>query len=86
MVEEGEKILTVARGILQEAGLEGFWDEKLVSGHPAQAIVQQAEEGKYPLIMMGSRGLSGLAKLLIGSVASSVVHTLSCAAVAVVYS
>jgi nucleotide-binding universal stress UspA family protein len=86
LVEEGEKILTVARGILQEAGLGGCWEEKLVSGQPAQAIVQHAEEGGYPLILMGSRGLSGLAKLLIGSVTSNVVHTVSRAAVAVVYS
>jgi len=86
LVEEGEKILAAARGILQEAGLEGCWEEKLVSGQPAQAIVQQAEEGGYPLILMGSRGLSALAKLLIGSVTSNVVHTVSRAAVAVVYS
>lgn len=85
LVEKGENILAVSRGILQDAGLEGFWEEKLVTGHPAQAIVQQAEEGQYPLIMMGNRGLSGLAKLLIGSVTSSVVHTVTRAAVAVVY-
>jgi len=86
LVEEGEKILAVARGILQESGLEGCWEEKLVSGQPAQAIVQQAEEGGYPLILMGSRGRSALAKLLIGSVTSNVVHTVSRATVAVVYS
>lgn len=86
LVEEGEGILAASRRILQEAGLEGCWEEKLVSGHPAQAIVQQAEEGGHPLIMMGSRGLSGLAKLIIGSVTNSVVHTVSRAAVAVVYS
>ncbi len=85
LVEKGENLLAVSRGILQEAGLGGLWDEKLVSGHPAQAIVQQAEEGQYPLILMGSKGLSGLAKLLLGSVTSSVVHTTSRAAVAVVY-
>ncbi len=85
LVEKGENILTVSRGILQEAGLAGLWDEKLVTGEPAQAIVHQAEEGGYPLIMMGSRGLSGLAKMIIGSVTSSVVHTAPGAAVAVVY-
>jgi nucleotide-binding universal stress UspA family protein len=86
LVEEGENILASSRRVLQEAGLEGCWEEKLVSGEPAQAIVQQAEAGGYSLILMGSRGLSGLAKLLIGSVTNSVVHTVSRAAVAVVYS
>jgi len=85
LVEKGENILARSRDILQKAGLAGLWDEKLVSGEPAQAIVQQAEEGGYPLIMMGSRGLSGLAKLIIGSVTNSVVHTVSRTAVAVVY-
>ena len=47
--------------------------------------MQQAEEGEYPLIMMGSRGRSGLAKLLLGSVTNSVVQSASRASVAVVY-
>jgi len=85
LVEEGERILAASRLILQEGELEGFWEEKLVAGQPAQAIVQEAEAGAYPLIMMGSRGLSGLAKLLLGSVTSGVVHTASIATVAVVY-
>lgn len=85
LVEEGERILAESRFILQEAGLEGCWEEKLVTGEPAQAIVRQAEEGGYPLILMGSRGRSALASLLIGSVTSSVAHTASRAAVAVVY-
>ncbi len=86
LLAEGEAILAASRRILQEAGLEGCWEEKLVSGEPAQAIVQQAEEGGCRLIMMGSRGVSSLAKLIIGSVTNSVVHTVSRAAVAVVYS
>jgi nucleotide-binding universal stress UspA family protein len=86
LVKEGEGILAASRRLLQEAGLEGCWKEKMVSGEPAQAIVQQAQEGGYPLIMMGSRGHSALAKFLLGSVTSSVVHTASGAAVAVVYS
>jgi nucleotide-binding universal stress UspA family protein len=85
LLAEGENILAVSRRILQDAGLEGCWQEKLVSGPPAQTIVQQAKEGGYRLIMMGSKGHSALATLLIGSVTSSVVHTASGAAVAVVY-
>ncbi|MFZ5447945.1 MAG: universal stress protein [Thermodesulfobacteriota bacterium] len=85
LVEEGERILTESRRVLQEAGLEGCWEEKLVTGEPARAIVQQAEEGGYPLILMGSKGHSALATMLLGSVTSSVVHTVSRSAVAVVY-
>jgi nucleotide-binding universal stress UspA family protein len=85
LVEEGEAGLAKARAILQEAGLEGGWQEKLVTGEPAPAIVQEAEAGGYPLILMGSRGHSALAHLLIGSVTSSVVHTVTGAVVGVVY-
>jgi nucleotide-binding universal stress UspA family protein len=85
LVKQGEKVLAAARRLLQDAGLEGCWQEKLISGEPAQAIVYHAEEGGYPLIMMGSKGHSALAQLLIGSVTSTVVYTTSRTAVAVVY-
>jgi nucleotide-binding universal stress UspA family protein len=85
ILAEGVKVLAQARVILQEAGLEGCWQEKLVGGEPAQAIVHHAETGGYPLIMMGSKGHSTLAHLLVGSVTSTVVYTSSRASVAVVY-
>jgi nucleotide-binding universal stress UspA family protein len=85
LVKQGEKVLAAARALLQDAGLEGCWQEKLISGEPAQAIVYHAEEGGYPLIMMGSKGHSTLAHLLIGSVTSTVVYTTFRNAVAVVY-
>jgi nucleotide-binding universal stress UspA family protein len=85
LVKEGENILAGVRDILQNAGLEGCWQAKLVSGPPAQAIVQHAEEGGYPLVMMGSKGHSALASLILGSVTNSVVHNISRTSVAVVY-
>jgi nucleotide-binding universal stress UspA family protein len=85
LVQEGEAYLAEARKILQEAGLEGCWREKLIPGQPAPAILQEAEDGGYPLILMGSQGHSALANLLVGSVTSSVVHTVTGAAVGVVY-
>jgi nucleotide-binding universal stress UspA family protein len=85
LLAAGEKVLAVARALLLDAGLEGCCQEKLVSGEPAQTIVHYAESGGYPLIMMGSKGHSTLAHLLVGSVTSTVVYTSSRAAVAVVY-
>ncbi len=85
LVEEGERILAGARGILEEADLAGCWEEKLLLGEPAPTIAQVAHEGGHRLIMMGSRGLSRFASLILGSVTSSVVHMVSRAAVAVVY-
>lgn len=85
LIREGENALAAARAILQDAGLEGSWEEKLVSGHPAQTIVQEAEAGDYALIMMGSKGLSALKRILIGSVTSYVLHRIRRRAVSVVY-
>ncbi len=85
LVRDGEQALDAARGILQEAGLEGLWEEKLVSGHPARTIAQETEAGNYALVMMGSRGHSVLEKIFLGSVTSYVVHRVTRPAVAVVY-
>ena len=84
LVRGGEQALAAARGILQDAGLEGLWEEKLVSGHPARTVVQEAETGDYALIMMGSKG-HGLKEIILGSVTSYVVRRLTRPAVSVVY-
>jgi nucleotide-binding universal stress UspA family protein len=85
LVKGGDEALAAARVILQEAGLEGLWEEKLVSGHPARTIVQEAEAGDYALVMMGNQGHNALEKIFLGSVSSYVVHRLTHPAVSVVY-
>ncbi len=86
LVQGGEEALAAAGAILQEAGLTGLWEEKLVNGHPARTIAQEAEAGNYRLIMMGSKGHSALERIFLGSVTSYVVHRVTRPAVAVVYS
>jgi nucleotide-binding universal stress UspA family protein len=43
-------------------------------GDPARTIVDEAERGNYDLIAMGTHGRTGLAHLLLGSVAEKVVR------------
>ncbi len=43
-------------------------------GHPAETIARTAEEGGYDMIIIGSRGLGGLKKYLLGSVSNSVLQ------------
>ena len=49
------------------------FDEEDVVAIPAEAIVRFAQKGKYDMIIMGSRGRSGLTGLLLGSVTSKVI-------------
>ena len=47
-------------------------------GHPARTIVEVAEEQLADLIMIAPRGLTGLERFFLGSVAERVVRTASC--------
>ncbi len=46
----------------------------LGKGRPGQVICDFAREGNFTFIMIGSRGLSGLSELILGSVSNRVVH------------
>jgi nucleotide-binding universal stress UspA family protein len=50
--------------------------KKLVEGHPADEIIKEAQEDD--LIVMGSKGRTGLDRLLLGSVAENVARHASC--------
>ena len=52
--------------------------EVISSTNIAEAIVDYAEEKNFRLIVIGTRGKSGFKKLLLGSVASSVVTYAHC--------
>ncbi len=49
-----------------------------VDRHPASAIVEEAKARKVDLIVMGTRGLTGIKHLALGSVADRVVRTAPC--------
>ena len=74
---EGIKILARAEKILQNYGVE--CKTILVEGPIAQQIVNVAEDNGIDYIFMGSRGLSGLKRMLLGSVADSVTKYAHCA-------
>jgi nucleotide-binding universal stress UspA family protein len=51
---------------------------EVMTGHSAQTIVDYAEDQRIDLIVMGTHGRTGLAHLLMGSVAEHVVRTAPC--------
>jgi nucleotide-binding universal stress UspA family protein len=55
----------------------------LVHGRPGPALVHQARVGNHDLVVVGSRGLSAAASLVLGSVSGYVLHHLRGAALVV---
>ena len=51
---------------------------KLVDGKPADMIVKTAKEDEFDLIVIGSRGLSGIDEFLLGSVSDRVADKATC--------
>jgi len=54
------------------------YEHRLISGAPASAIAQRAEEAGADMIVMGTHGRTGLRRLLMGSVAEAVVRRAPC--------
>lgn len=71
--ELSEKELKPARKLLQADGIG--YDMEIRTGHVAQEIVDCASKGKFDMIVLGSKGRSAVADLLIGSVAQRVLAT-----------
>jgi universal stress protein A len=54
------------------------FEHKLLIGDPANAIVQTAEDENADFIVIGTHGRTGLTRLLMGSVAESVIRHAKC--------
>ena len=70
--EEGEKALAAARELVDKAGLRH--QSHIAVGAAAEAIVEYAKERGCEQIVMGTRGLSPVPSLLLGSTAIKVLH------------
>ena len=55
----------------------------VVTGRPAQTIVEYAANGAFDLIVMGTHGRAGLSHVLMGSIAERVVQKAPCAVLTV---
>lgn len=76
---DDENIEKSKQAILDEA-LKKFKDyphevqTKLRKGNAADEILEEAEEGAYNLIVMGSRGLGAFSRTILGSVSNKVLN------------
>lgn len=64
--------LAAAGEKLQRAGVQ--FEAEGVEGNPARLIAQRAQEAHCDAIVMGTHGMGALGNLVLGSVATKVVH------------
>lgn len=73
--EETERMLEEYRERASEAGVDA--ETVVATGNPARGILKVAEDRDVDQIVMGSRGRSGVGRVLFGSVAESVTRRAS---------
>ena len=67
---DAEDVFRPIRAFFDQLGIPAKFVHTV--GHVAQSIAALAEEGKFDLLVMGSRGHGDLANLVLGSVATQV--------------
>jgi nucleotide-binding universal stress UspA family protein len=70
--DEGLKVLEGPRSMLDSAGVS--YSYHLFVGDPAEIITRFARDKGCDEIVIGTRGLSGIGSLLMGSVATKIIH------------
>lgn len=74
--EESEELFSDAQATADEYGVE-LRTEALV-GQPARTIVEFADDEDVDHVVMGSHGRTGLSRILVGSVAETVMRRAPC--------
>ena len=68
----GEHALQPALALLHQAGID--YEVAVVTGDPANAVLELIEEHGCDMVVIGTRGMGLLRSALIGSVAQTLVH------------
>ncbi len=74
--EEGRVALARVANRLRSSNIA--FEEKVLVGQPAEAIVSCAEDGKFDWIWIGARGHGFIERVLLGSVAARVMQLAHC--------
>lgn len=76
MVEKGEEILKNTMKLFQMENIEV--NGVIEKGDPAGMIIDYSRRGKFDHIIIGSRGVSELRGMALGSVSHKVIHLANC--------
>lgn len=82
LVDIGQHIIDGARGQAERKGLDKV-EARLEGGDPADSILHCIEDEDIDCVVMGSRGLSKLQGLFLGSVSHKVANQASCTCITV---
>jgi len=77
--KEGEQALEQVKELSGDLDAETF----LLTGNPATEITRFAREHETDLLVVGTQGKSGLGKLILGSVAETIIRTAPCSVLVV---
>ncbi len=72
LVNQGGAAIGYVENLGKEAGVKV--EPMYLKGSPAEKILEYAEESNIDLIVMGTQGVTGIQKFLIGSVAENVLR------------
>ncbi len=78
-----ERLEAMGDELEKEFDLQELTTTVLISGRVSHEIETHLEETNADLIVMGTRGRTGLKRLLLGTTAESIIHHTSCSALAV---
>ena len=70
--DEGEAALAAAREMARDAGIPVH--ARVGVGDPAQTIAQFARDAGCEMVVMGTRGTGAVGSLILGSVATKLIH------------
>ena len=77
LLKKARAVATQAAERIQKAGFES--GIAVVHGHPSHEIVKIAEAERADLVVVGSRGLTGTSRFLMGSVSDGIIKYAPCA-------
>ncbi len=72
LVERAKSYLDNAKEEIEETNHDIKFETEIVYGDPAENIITSAEKNEVDLIVIGSRGLSGVKRWVLGSVSDRV--------------
>jgi nucleotide-binding universal stress UspA family protein len=75
---KAKEIIKKAKKTISQTAAGVNVQDRIAVGPVSSEIVRIAEEEKYDTIVIGTRGLTGLRRVLLGSVAEDVIHHAHC--------